>query len=139
MTLDDISDFLRLDIESILEDVFLECRDDFLALQKAQMFSGTLNTGDPITPPYVAQTARRKGFSTPNLYNTGDFFQGIGVLVENRVVTVNSDVDYTKWIENRYGTDIWGLDQENMEKFVNETLLPALKNRIDSLGFEGLV
>lgn len=136
-TLDDLQRVLeRMNIEDICEEIAEENSVEFIKLQQEQMKEGKLNTGSPITPNYTASYAKKKGFSTPNLYNTGEFYKSMNVLVNRNTFAITSAVPYEQYLEKRYTTDIWGLDEENQQKFITEFIGPSTANKLESLGFK---
>lgn len=136
MTIEDLIQTLRnVNVQQFCENVIQESGDAYIKLQRQQMNDGSLNSGDLIVPAYSTRTAKRKDRTTPDLYDTGDFYAGINLTVSGGAITIDSNVDYTTWIEHRYTPNIWGLDDDYKERFIDETLQPLVFEKLVEMGF----
>lgn len=111
----------KLDLESALIQTIDETKEDFADLNRAQWAVGQLADGGVIGPPYTKGYAARKSSAglladTVNLKMTGAFYQGYGIVIDNDILRLGSEVDYEPYITARYG-NIWGLTEENLEKY----------------------
>lgn len=96
-------------------------------LNRQQMLKGQAATGQPIRPEYAPSTRKRKGFSTPNLYEKGDFQKDLFADVRSDSILFDSADRKTPWLTDRYGERIFGLTEESKdvikdaagEKFIN--------------------
>lgn len=66
------------------------------------------------------------GLGNPDLYLTGSFYQGIGVVVTDTTYTVSSDSENAERLEIKYGSQIYGLTPQNKAAYCAETLKPAI-------------
>lgn len=109
----------------------------FGKLNTEQMYEGRLSTGESITPPYAASTVaikRRKGQPTDRvtLRDTRRFHEAYRLQVIGSDLIEDSDVSYSDYLTKKYTPQIWGLDDENHEIYVNEDMGPVLKKLISN-------
>ena len=103
---------------------------EFGELNRDQWRNSKTKENTPILPAYSKAYAKRKGFSNPDLKNTGDFYAGYRLQVINNELIEDSDVDYAQYIERRYGPSIWGLTDENRGEYINEFFRPDLMQKV---------
>lgn len=72
----------------------------------------------------------KPGLGNPDLFLTGEFYKGIGVVVTDTTYTVESNSEKAPRLELRYGSQIYGLTTENKTTYCSETLKPAIINNI---------
>lgn len=72
------------------------------------------------------------GLGNPDLFLTGEFYKGIGVVVNanSNSFTVSSSSEKAKRLELRYGSQIYGLTKENKTKYAIDVLQPTLNTNI---------
>lgn len=129
-----------LSVQAEAEGALDDTADDFAELNTQQMYRGLDSTGQPIAPQYArADYAQMKnqmnpapGYGTPDLYLTGAFYRGYTLRVEGGQVTEDSDVDYADDLTEKYGPDIWGLDDENLASYRTGPFWEALKERVEN-------
>lgn len=122
------------DYDVIVWDSFDETGQAFGGLNtKGQMMEGKLNDGTPIVPNYSPKYAKRKDRTTPNLYNTGQFYAGYTLKADGATLQIGSDADYTKYLEQRYGTKIWGLTDTNVKKYAFGPYWSVFKPKIENV------
>lgn len=68
----------------------------------------------------------KPGLGNPDLFVTGGFYKGIGVVVTRDTYTVESNSDNAPQLELKYGSEIYGLTQQNQAIYCEETLQPAI-------------
>lgn len=73
---------------------------------------------------------RDKPFDVPNLYITGRFHNSIEVEVGPTEIGLFSDDANSIGIEQKFTTDIYGLNNESKREYIPKHLLPILKNKI---------
>jgi len=69
-----------------------------------------------IIPKYSKAYAKKKGFSTPDLYVSGDMFKAMSIEAKGQQFTINSSVDYAPKLEDQYSSDIFGIAPSNQGK-----------------------
>lgn len=139
----DILDELEgLNLEEIVEYSLQEVSAEYVRKNLDQLYEGMGSDGQKIVPQYRRQKyARAKnemnptpGFGTPDLFLTGEFYRQTEAKIEGGDLVEESSVEYAKKLEEQYGDDqIWGLDEENHDEFVNEDLQPLIIEKIMEL------
>lgn len=91
---------------------------------------------EPYSPVTVEiKQATGQPYDRVTLRDEGDFHRSFDVETDNeKMMIVASDVKTIK-LTHRYGDDIMGLTQENIEKFEKETLLPELMRKAQEILF----
>lgn len=101
-------------------------------LNKAQLLNG-LTSDNSKTPSYSGSPASEiyvdskieKGvynqsiYPAVNLYNTGDFYRAIRARVATFGIEIESFDSKANELESEYGSNIYGLTDESLEKFIN--------------------
>lgn len=82
---------------------------------------GVDGNGNKLNPPYAESTKvrkRKKGQPTNRvtLKDSGEFYKGFYLWYEEDGFSIQVDDIKTKYLVNRYGKDIAGLDRESMDK-----------------------
>lgn len=62
---------------------------------------------------------------------TGKFQAELHIVTENNQFKIESNVTYAEDIVKRYGKQVLGIQQRNLEEFVNNYILPNLKRMIN--------
>lgn len=123
----------NIDVWEVLIPIIEKNLDQIERLNKEQLKKGIASDGNP-TPSHSGSLTSRKYVNTKvqrgvydssiyphvNLYNTGDFYRKLtakmdlmyGVYIES--YDIKADV-----LEERYGSTIYGLTKESLEKLVN--------------------
>ena len=125
----------RVELKPIIVLCVEQSQYEILAFNRGQMFDGYTNKGTPITPQYKTEGYAlskeyenpKPGLGTPDLFVTGAFYNGMGVVVsaaEYSFKIVNSDEKAPK-LELKYD-DIYGLDEQNTQYFAGEILKPKI-------------
>lgn len=123
----------RLDIDTIVEQSIEQTKSDLLAENTAQMLSGLRKDQKPIKPLYAASTIRakkKKGQPTDRvtLKDKGNLYGKIGAVVDNEQIIIDSDVEYSKHLEAKYG-EIYGIGGRFKASY-NEVLQPVIIDKI---------
>ena len=136
----DILDSLEeMDVEAIIKESVQEVSEEYVKRNLDQLYEGLDSEGQKITPKYRRNKYARvknemnplPGLGTPDLFVTGAFYEGTEVRLEGEDLVEESSVDYAKDLEQKYGEEqIWGLDEENHDEFVNEDLQPLIIEKI---------
>jgi hypothetical protein len=111
---------------------------EFGRLNVEQMFAGMLSNDEQIEPPYAESTIRRKRkkgqpYDRVTLRDTNEFHEAYRLQVINDYLVEDSDVPYAEYLEKRYTPQIWGLNDENQEEYVDNFLAPDLQGKVSEL------
>lgn len=131
----------KINIKYLIVNSLIESREDYIRLQREQMLAGIRVDSKPIfniktgKDTYSPSYAKYKGKSKPiDLYNTGAFQGDIFLSVDDvTIFTVDSADSKSGMLQENYGTQIFGLDDDNKYKFkpfAQETLARNLKNQL---------
>lgn len=130
---------LKLDIPFQVENAMIDTRDDYIDLQRKQMLRGLLRTGGNIyrlktgSPFYSKRYAQYKGFDFPiNLKDKGDFQNELFLVVDvvqGSFVTDSAD-EKSGMLQDVYGEDIMGLDNDNKQDYVDGSLGPKFVRNV---------
>jgi len=104
-------------------------------LNVEQMNEGILSTGKKITPKYSANYAKRKGFTTPNLNDEGDFHSGVFVETKQDYFVFDSTDYKTSKLEIKYSHEIFGIAPKNEQKqadFIDPYLLELIDKKLST-------
>lgn len=137
-----LDDLEALNLGEIVEDAIQEKKQNYLKVNLDQLYEGLNSDGQKIQPKYRSQKyAKAKaemnplpGEGTPDFYLTGELYRQSTIEVEGGDLVEQSGVPYAKDLEDRWGEDqIWGLDDENHDQWVNEELRDAILERVSEL------
>jgi len=104
------------DIDSYVEGI-IDDNQDLLNLNREQLKEEHKTAKDQaIIPKYSKAYAKKKGFSTPDLYVTGDMFKAMSIEAKGQQFTINSSVDYAPKLEDQYSSDIFGIAPSKQPK-----------------------
>lgn len=105
---------------------------------RTQMYSGITGLGSKITPQYATadytkikfQDNPGPGAGTPDLYLYGDFYNGIGVVVNAKSFVTSSSDSKAGKLELKYGSDIYKLTTQNRSAYSLNSVKPMLFAKI---------
>lgn len=80
-----------------------------LEINKSQLSFSSLSTGQIIAPPYSPSYAKQKGFSNPNLEDTGDFKNAMFLKVKGNEYFISSTDWKTPILISKYSLFIFGI------------------------------
>lgn len=126
---------LREEVPKIIEQTSYE----ITALNQQQLYSGLDSKGNKIgkykSNSYATKKSAKNskpGFGVPDLFVTGTFYKGMGVVVKGDTFENNSvDIKTSKLIEE-YGEGIFGLTDESKAEYAQNTLFEGIKKYITS-------
>ena len=87
----------------------------------------------PITPPYSYLTRQIKGFSTPDLYDTGAMSKAMKLRKSRTGYIITSLVDYTEKLTEKYGLNIFGIapsKQDQAKAITTPMLAKEYKSKV---------
>ncbi len=125
MTFEELAERVkRIDMEKLKAEAVRRNADAIAELNRDQLRRGLTASGDFIRPPYrsftYADLKKASGslapFGTPDLKYTGSFHQDMETRVDSRTFNVMSTDDKADELQRKYGSDIFGLTEENKEK-----------------------
>jgi len=88
----------------------IDDNQDLLDLNREQLKEEHKTAKDQfIIPKYSKNYAKRKGFTTPDLYVTGLMFKEMTIESKGQQFTINSGVDYAPGLIEKYSSDIFGI------------------------------
>jgi hypothetical protein len=92
-------------VEGIIDD-----NQELLNLNREQLKEEHKTAKDAfIVPKYSPGYAKQKGFSTPDLFVTGDMFKSMSIESKGSQFKISSSVDYTEKLVDQYSGDIFGI------------------------------
>lgn len=113
-------------IEGIIDD-----NQQLLNLNREQLKEEHKTAKDQfISPKYSKEYADFKGFTVPDLYFSGDMFKAMTIEAKGNQFEINSGVDYTDKLKDRYSDDIFGIaltKQNTAKKITTEQLAKEYK------------
>lgn len=92
-------------VEGIIDD-----NQDLLNLNREQLEEEHKTAKDKfISPKYSKNYAKKKGFTIPDLYYSGDMFKAMTIEAKGERFEINSGVDYAPSLIDKYSSDIFGI------------------------------
>jgi hypothetical protein len=95
----------KVSLASIASDVIDKNKKPILDAQRDQLSKGIRGDGAKITPDYSPNTQKKKGFKTPNLFDTGDMYQNLDIqtgVPNDKEYSIFSDVEYFPKLNKQY-------------------------------------
>ena len=131
--------YRAIDLRQIAEEIVKEDEDQLLDLNRLQLEEGLDSDGKYIAPEYAsdryafykAQAGSRAPYRTPNLKDTGAFYDRM--YIDSDKFTISSSVPYAKELENKYGTNIYGISKQDLQLYAETSFNNKLRNRILNL------
>jgi len=129
-----IADFNRriqaVEIEQVIRVSIDETSEDAAQYNRDDLSEGLLATSNPIVPGYSPAYAKKKGFLTPDLYVTGDFYRGIFAKVKDKTIEFDSTDPKAGALKAKYGKFIYGITQESKSAYAKGSLRPVLNKNL---------
>lgn len=124
-------------MDDILADVLLRNRSEVEEIQAEQQrlgqdAEGTF-IGDLRSPAYARNKKARGGiapFGKVDLRNTGAFQRGINMRIANKAVFLDSNEQKSPDLKEKYGEEIFGLNDESIQKMKERFLVRDLQFEI---------
>ena len=128
---------LELDLRKSIPEIINQDAVNLEDRQALQMNTGLKSNGSLITPqysPFTVEEKRRKGQPSDRvtLRDTGAFQKAIKVHADSDSINFDSTDSKTEKLVSKYSSDIFGLNQDNTEDYVNELLYPKIVKHIES-------
>jgi hypothetical protein len=132
-----IDNLENLDFNNVIEESMIDTVDSFVRLQRLQMLSGQTSEGRKIgrykSPAYAKkkyQLSRLAGYGNVDLRLTGDFYRGVTVDPRSKSVAIGGADYKTEILTDKYGEEIFGLNQEYAGEYSVNYLAPVAVERI---------
>lgn len=131
--------FRQVDLSDVLNRCLVETSDILLDLVKSQLEVGKTSIGF-ITPQLKNESyARQKQsegsrapFGIPDLKKTGAFYRYMKVYFGKDAVRIRSTNKKAPDILRKYGKEIYELNQDNFEYYINEIIEPLMIKKIEN-------
>jgi hypothetical protein len=132
-----IKNLEEVDINNVIEESMNDTVGSFARLQRLQMLSGKNSEGRRIGRYKNAAYARKKyqlsrlaGYGNVDLRLTGDFYRGVTVDPRSNSVVIDSGDYKTEILTDKYGEEIFGLNQEYAGEYSVNYLSPVAVEKI---------
>lgn len=132
----------ELNLKEVVLEAIEDHKEEYVKLNLEQLYQGLNPEGEKITPEYVEGPYRRKkarmnagpGEGTPDFFLSGEMYEQTAAQMDNDDITIGSEVEYAQYNEQRWGNaEIWGLDENSHDEFVNEILAPLIIEKVGEL------
>ena len=123
--------------ESIVIQLAANYEAEILDMNTDQLEKGIEATGNPVSPPYRPLTIsikQQKGQPTDRvtLKDEGDFHDSFFLVLNQTSFAIYAKDEKTARIERKYGRDIFGLTDENLQSLI-EMIKPDLIDTLKSM------
>lgn len=115
---------LKVDLPFLVEQSLFDASDEYIRIQKEQMFAGERSDGTPIfniksgSEYYSKSYAKYKGKESPiDLKDTGDFYKGFNTKQESGGISIDSDDWKSDMLKKTYGAEIFTLNDTSKIEF----------------------
>ena len=125
----------RIDVWILLDKVLSsdETQDMIIELNKEQLTIGQDTTGGEVGQYFSDEYATAKQaigskapFGVVDLLLTGDFYEGFDTTLTGDSVLVFSNDEKADDLEQKYGSEIYGLTEENLNRLIHQQIIPEL-------------
>ncbi len=91
--------------------------------------------GSKIRPKYASRTVsvklrKRQPTDRVTLKDTGDFYQSIQITAEADKLVIETSIEHAKYLVDKYGEDILGIQEQELEDFLEKYIEPELEKAI---------
>lgn len=130
----DIVKQVRDNIPNETEKILNQNKNEVLDLNRNTLFEdGENNNGEVIGTYKISVFGSGKGYpkirgTRFNFFDTGNFFRGFDFLFRNNKISIFSRDTKSQELQDKYGSDIFGLNKDNQEILNEKILKPALWN-----------
>lgn len=132
--------YLEKSLPEIIEDIVRKKEGFIVGLVKNRLYqTGRDGTGNLITPSYALSTVKRKKednkrASFVTLRDTGAFYDGFFIELENYVLLLNSTDGKTESLIDKYSESILHFTKEEQDLILLTIIEPELEKLVSSLG-----
>jgi len=103
-------------IERVNQDAIEAAVPKMIRANWDQLDQGKTNNDEPITPFYSPNYAKKKGFSIPDLKDTGDWRESFDIDIRGSELIWGASDYKDPLLRDKYGNDIQGLNESNANK-----------------------
>lgn len=123
-----------VDIDTIVEDSIEATKGDLLEQNRQQMNAGQTKENKAITPLYAPSTVTRKKklgqpYDRVTLKDKGELYDKMAAQVDNEQVIIGSGAEHAKYLEEKYGIQIFGVGSDFKIKY-NDVLAPVIIGKV---------
>jgi hypothetical protein len=132
----------ELNLKEVVLEAIEDHKEEYVKLNLEQLYQGLNPQGEKITPEYAPTYYRKKkarmnptpGEGTPDFKLSGDSYEETHAEVDQDEIEIKTETEYFKYNEERWGdAEIWGLDPDNHQEFVQEILQPLIVEKVSEL------
>lgn len=131
----------KIDIHQMCLDAMVQTSDEFVKLQREQMYDGIKSDDTPMNrlgefyQGYAPKTkaikaAKGQKYDNVTLKDTGDFYSGINAIPDSDGLMVESTDSKSAMLQEDYGTEIFGLGKDKRGKWLAD-LQPTFFNNLE--------
>lgn len=127
------------EFESKILEIVDSKKNEVLDMNTSQLFSGRDSSDQNMTSYYSEGYAEMKnlmnptpGLGNPDLKLTGDFYKGFFLKDDTFPISFSSTDNKTEMLTQKYGENIFGLDNDNLEK-LRQDIKPEIQEYIGSV------
>ena len=127
------------DFEDIKDEAIYECQHEYAKANSKQLFEGIDSNGNKLKP-YAESTIKKKKrtnqITSKTILNDypnsekGNFHNEMFGEYEGGVLKISSDTDYTRYLVENYGSDIFGLKNANRRKVSRSKVMPLFTAKL---------
>ena len=127
------------DIPNVVKKITLSNSSKIIELNRSlQLFQKGIDSEGNKLIPYLETTKlikrdKNQIFKHTTLKDTGMFYNGFRVIVENNLLYITSTDDKTDELMNKYGKNIFGLTRDNRMTLFDEIIRPDLCDYLNKL------
>ncbi len=118
------------DLPNLKEETLKRNESELLEIQALQHDDSVLSDGSRIMPLYAPYTEKKKGFATPDLYDTGDFREAFFLEVNKDHYEISSKDIKTGNLKAKYTDKIFNIAPGIYRKMAIESNTVILHNLI---------
>lgn len=128
----------RVNLETEIPVIIQRTSYEMLTLNKTQLYNFGVNADTIKLKKYVSDSYAteksfdnpRPGFGIPDLFVTGNFYNGFYVdVTPTKLIFDSRDVKANR-LEELFGNKIYGLTKSNKEIYLSDTVMPEIRNYI---------
>lgn len=104
-----------------------------------QLYNNSIDSkGLTIQPSYAQSTVnykRKKGQISirVTLKDTGDFYESVQIIPQDDKLIIETSIEYAKYLTKKYGKDILGVTDENLETFYKKYISQEIEHKTDEI------
>lgn len=124
-------------MEKLVLDILQESEKEVVELNKEQLLQGEDSKGSFLkeyaSGSYADYKQKLNPLGVTDLRLHGDFYEGFFLKADKFPAYIFSKDEKTRKLAGQYGTNIFGLNKENLDEVSRITVLPKLQEKIRQL------